>query len=101
MYTSMRVTDALPAPGCPLAGHPFERAHLTGTPRLTLVAARNGERDGLRLGHPAWHPTPGFSPRITTQRHRQPVHRRLAGRPSRAQVSPAVDQAVPHGYPCT
>jgi len=95
MYTSTRVSDALPAPGCPLAAHPFERAHLTGTPRLTFVAARNGEHDGLRLGHP----TPGFSPRVPTQRHRQSAHRRLAGRPSRTQMRPAVERTLPHGSP--
>lgn len=70
MYMSTRVPDALPAPGCPLAGLGFGRARLTGMSRLTFGAARHGESAGIRRGHQALPPTLGFSvespPNVTT-----------------------------------
>jgi len=61
MYMSTRVPDALPAPGCPLAGLGFGRARLRGTSRLTFGAARHGESAGIRLGHQALPTTSDFS----------------------------------------
>jgi len=91
MYTSTRLSDALPAPGCPLAAHGFERAHLTGRPRLTFGPARNGENDGIRSSHPAWHLTLDlplrYPPSVT------------AARPSRTQIRPAVERPLPHASP--